>query len=438
MLKTIEDVVKNRICTGCGTCTGNCRFHALAMKETGTGTIVPVIDKDKCTHCGICDRVCPQINISQAMADSLSLPDGEPVKDVFLAKASDSVLVTKGQTGGFVRALLAWALDTGAITSAVCVVDNKADPLRPTVRVITNADEILDVAISKYCPVAVNTVLQDIRDRGGRCAYVGLGCQMQGLQLAMEMNPGIRETVALRIGLFCDRVMTYKAADYLVRCCKADPERVRKFDYRSKTWRGYPGDPEVVTDDGNRLHASRYCRIDSRELFTPIHCRLCDDKLNALADISVGDPHGLKSEIPFPTAVIVRSDRGESFVRQAVESGRLDVQPGDYAMVKKGQKIAGRRVSTREFGRYMLGRHLQIPALLHRKNPQIESVRQTPAGRVLHRWQFFIATEKGSQLVEKTPWRIHLLRAVPRWVKKNTLGRLVRCAKSLGILRRIR
>jgi coenzyme F420 hydrogenase subunit beta len=55
--QTIETVVNNGLCTGCGTCSGVCSFKAIKMVVNSNGLIEPSIAAD-CTHCGVCLQVC--------------------------------------------------------------------------------------------------------------------------------------------------------------------------------------------------------------------------------------------------------------------------------------------------------------------------------------------------------------------------------------------
>ena len=64
--QTIEQVVCNGLCTGCGTCVGICPTSAIRMRIDGRkGVYVPELIEDECNFCGICLEACPGYSIDQ-------------------------------------------------------------------------------------------------------------------------------------------------------------------------------------------------------------------------------------------------------------------------------------------------------------------------------------------------------------------------------------
>jgi len=49
-------------CCGCFACATICPQHCITMDEDHEGFRYPIIDKDSCTDCGLCSKVCPVIN----------------------------------------------------------------------------------------------------------------------------------------------------------------------------------------------------------------------------------------------------------------------------------------------------------------------------------------------------------------------------------------
>jgi coenzyme F420 hydrogenase subunit beta len=57
---TITQVVKDGLCTGCGTCIALCPNEAIELTiNEKKGFYVPELNEGKCNNCGICYEVCP-------------------------------------------------------------------------------------------------------------------------------------------------------------------------------------------------------------------------------------------------------------------------------------------------------------------------------------------------------------------------------------------
>ena len=50
------------LCTGCSACMNICREEAIQLKQDSEGFLIPGIDRNRCTCCGRCLRVCPVLN----------------------------------------------------------------------------------------------------------------------------------------------------------------------------------------------------------------------------------------------------------------------------------------------------------------------------------------------------------------------------------------
>ncbi len=339
MNRPIDEVVANHLCTGCGTCDGVCSANALKMIETDYGLLVPQVDLDRCKDCGLCDKVCPQINASTLMTQAISKFPVGPVCSAFLASAKASDFADEGQTGGFVRSLVAFALKENIAKAAVCVQDDPEQPLRPVAKLITSPDQAVSIARSKYCPVSVNSLIAKLLDFNGPVVFVGLSCHMQGLTLAMEHFPQLHKKVVLKIGLFCDRILDYRATDFILRNANVTPDEVETFDYRHNEWKGWPGHSRITTKDCRKINVNRERRIYARAFFTPVHCRLCIDKLNMLSDISVGDPYGLAKGFRIPTAVLSRNDSATKLLHSAYEKGYISLDPAESDIIIRNQHV---------------------------------------------------------------------------------------------------
>ncbi len=82
-----------------------------------------------------------------------------------------------------------------------------------------------------------------------------------------------------------------------------------------------------------------------KDLLTPVCCRLCFDKMNVLADITLGDPWGLHDvdRAQGESVAIIRTEIGRRVFQRAVDAGTLSVREIDYQQVLAGQGIERKR-----------------------------------------------------------------------------------------------
>lgn len=52
--------LKAEDCCGCKSCRDICPDQCITMKEDEDGFEYPVIDREKCRHCHLCEMACPQ------------------------------------------------------------------------------------------------------------------------------------------------------------------------------------------------------------------------------------------------------------------------------------------------------------------------------------------------------------------------------------------
>jgi acetyltransferase-like isoleucine patch superfamily enzyme/coenzyme F420-reducing hydrogenase beta subunit len=62
--------IKNKVdCCGCNACGDVCAHQAITFKTDIEGFWYPVVNKDKCTDCHLCEKVCPILNVKELHND---------------------------------------------------------------------------------------------------------------------------------------------------------------------------------------------------------------------------------------------------------------------------------------------------------------------------------------------------------------------------------
>jgi len=414
---TIQDVVSNNLCTGCGTCVGICPAGALEIIETADGRLVPDIQIVRCTACGLCRKTCSQLRVSAELMGVLDSAPAGPIGAACTTTAKNIVFSTAGQSGGATMGILSWAMESGLVDRALVVSVDSNNPLQPRAMLVDNTQNLQQCQGSQYCPVALNVVLREVLDTAGRIACVGLPCHMHSLSLAMENIEAIREKIVLRVGLFCSGTMTFGGRDFLVKSSGVQPGRVQKFAYRDRRWKGWPGDVSVMDDHKQSYYIPRTARMAAKDFFTPIYCRLCPDKMNMTVDISVGDAYGLDTDgVLGGAALLIRTDVGQRVVEQAVRDGYLICQNVSESAVLAGQKSQPAWDRSRDFAAVWQQTGHVLPAFWSETSlPQIISISAGKAARRLLRrslsWQCGSARRRHVRLPQFLMigiWRVKL------------------------------
>lgn len=63
------------ICCGCSACALVCPTNAIKMKVNEDGFYTADIDKEKCIHCGLCDKICIYNNDKTELGEKLQIKD---------------------------------------------------------------------------------------------------------------------------------------------------------------------------------------------------------------------------------------------------------------------------------------------------------------------------------------------------------------------------
>jgi coenzyme F420 hydrogenase subunit beta len=345
--RTIEIVVRNGLCTGCGTCDAVCPTSAIQMvMDSSKGVYIPKIDHEKCIACGICYQVCSrhsvdfkQLNKKIFSGEEKNILIGNYLSS-YVGWAMDRKIRYNSSSGGVVTALLIHALEDGIIDGALVIRMKKDDPLKPEPFIARTREELIGASGSKYSPVPTNLLLKYILKIGGneKFAVVGLPCHIRALKSAERINRRLQEKIVLRIGLFCSHTPNFLATEIFLQRLGIRKEDVAELKYRGEGW---PGFMKISLKTGKTYKVAEplYWRFLGLDFFIPRSCLLCDDALNELADISVGDAWlpEFSSDKLGTSIIIVRDLVGKNIVENADKSDKIKITEISYKKVIQSQ-----------------------------------------------------------------------------------------------------
>ena len=333
--KTISQVVKDGLCTGCGTCVALCPEEAIKHTiDKKKGIYIPELDENKCNRCGICYTVCPghgvdfkQLNLEIFGKESEDILIGNYL-NCCVGHSTDYDIRYNSASGGLVTQLLVFALEEGIIDGALVTRMKKCNPLEPEPFVARNREEIIEASKSKYCPVPANIALKEILNskEGEKFAVVGLPCHIHGIRKAEMINKKLKEKIILHLGILCSINRNFLSQDYLFKKFNVDKEDVVKFDYRGEGW---IGGMTITSKNGDKIHSPlpMYYTQILRSYFVPVRCTLCSDQSCELADASFGDiwiPEFMDDRIG-TSVIIVRNRISENILQNMILNEKVEL-----------------------------------------------------------------------------------------------------------------
>ncbi len=323
------DVIKGGLCIGCGACMELCPY--IRSYKGKTAMLFP------CTlPRGRCFAFCPKIEVD---LDFLyrryfnSDYSGHAVgyyRNIQSARSGINAGSDRSQAGGAVSALVKFALDRGYLDAAV-LTDREGAFSVP--RIVTHGGDVLNCAGSKYGAAPTLAALNEAVKKGfSRVGIVATPCQATAVA-QMRANPleaqDFTDPVSLVIGLFCTWAIEPRAFERFLSG-HTDPNKIGKMDI--------PPPPAEIME----IHTERYKLVFPLGKIRPMvpeSCSYCPDMTSEFADLSVG----VLENKPGRNILLIRTERGERLVREAVEAGCLVLEDPPAESIAHLSEAAGNK-----------------------------------------------------------------------------------------------
>lgn len=262
-----------------------------------------------------------------------------PVREAYLAHATDAAVREKAASGGAVTALLLSLLESGRIAGALtCVTSVEDGRVRACYRIARTREEILAARGSTYVlGDFAREALPLIRESAGSVAVVALPCEIA----LLRRDETLADKVVLAVSLFCGHTTETPLVDGLVERLSraAGGARLQRFRFRSGHWRGRL---TAEFEDGTVIEkpSSHYLLYHNLYYGAPKKCLFCGDHFGYGADISAGDlwSQKLKGDELKHTGLVVKTAAGADAVSAAMRDGFLEATPVPVGGILDGQR----------------------------------------------------------------------------------------------------
>ena len=307
-------VLETGKCTGCGSCVINCPFGCLKL-EKGKVSLIK-----ECKACGSCAQVCPRYVFITAKAEDFVYGRTENPQEEFgiyrriaVIQAKQSEIQKVGQNGGAVTAILVAALQSGLIDGAIVTGKSQEKPFLPVPLLATTAQEIVSSGGTKHtCSPSLMELPDVIKRKKIKIGFVGTPCQIQALRsMQLKGTKKFSEPIKYLVGLMCSECFDYQGLMETHIKCKLgiNLNEITKMEIKGKML--------ITTTAGT----TAIPLADIKPYVKPT-CSRCEDFSSELADVSMGGL-GLENW----TVTIVRTEKGEELVENAVKTGFIESKP---------------------------------------------------------------------------------------------------------------
>jgi len=332
-----EGVLDPDLCSGCGACVGFCPYIKSYNER------VAIIHS--CQICeGVCYRICPRgfTQYKSLRREVFGTVDFEPVlgvhKEIYFARAGEEEMRSRGQYGGVVSALSAFALKDGFVDSILMTGGNLkgAKPM-----LVSSASGVAECAGSKYTAAPTLSLYQEAVKKGyQKIGVVGRPCQVTASRKMQQTREINGQRISLVIGLFC---MEAFSPDFYALMKEKGLENFEHMDIPKDVHFRSSGEDTIIP-------------FDEMRQFIRNACLSCYDPLSELADVSVGSTE----YDPGWNALIIRTIKGAGLVEQACDNGYIEIKPYPSELLPLLKRAVYRK-KKRVIGRVDFT-HLNLPA----------------------------------------------------------------------------
>lgn len=338
-------------CCGCTACASVCALHAISMEPDALGFLYPKVDTEKCTNCGLCEKVCAfnsnydkSLNLTQPLA--------------YAARHKDMKEVETSRSGAAFIAISDYVLDNGGVVYGAGYTDH----FRVIHKRATTKQERDEFKGSKYVQSDLNHVFlqikKDLKD-GLTVLFSGTPCQTAGLNSFIGKK--LREHLIL-VDIVCHGVPSpYIWKDYIAYLEKKYKDSICQVNFRDKQLFGWTAHHETFkfsNIEGKKLVSKSFKYLFYKHVMLRLSCGVCPyTNTRRPSDITIGDFWGWEKTDPN----INTDDKGVSLILINTKKGSMIFDSIKSQMITIPAKLED-----------CLQPNLQHPSAIHPKRMQFE------------------------------------------------------------------
>lgn len=293
---SINSIVENNLCTGCGVCISEDKSHQAKMVWNNEGFLVPSLGQNSTQDKMI--KVCP-FALQQKNEDELAVMFLQQSENQYHDKIGYYYELYAGyskefretsSSGGIATYIFKTLLENKLVDNLFIVKEVNG---QYAYQFFSNLKEITQISKTRYTPVTLEKLFKEISEIDGTVAVSGVACFVKAIRLKQMYNPELKEKIKFVVGIICGGLKSKYYTDYLAQeaGCKSEYSHAQ---YRVKNKYSYALDYKFSCEEklNKKIHMVEMRSLGDMwgtGLFKSNACDFCDDVVTELADISLGD-----------------------------------------------------------------------------------------------------------------------------------------------------
>ena len=387
---SVEDVVEQQLCCGCGACAAARPDHFRMVDSAAFGRRPMVVAEAhhvvqspsgaKASGDGREEAlaVCPGIELRHVFDtdDPGLIPELRdawgPIYEVWEGFAADPDIRRMGSSGGAATALALYCIEQAGMHGVLHTAAREDRPYLNRTVLSRSREELLSATGSRYAPASPCEGLGQVAQAPSPCIFIGKPCDVAGAQKLRKLRPELDAKLGLTIAFFCAGTpSTQGTLDLLTRAGVDDPDSVTSLRYRGDGWPG-----RWTVRWRNSGGEDREASLSYEESWSFLQsyrqwrCRICPDHSGEFADIAVGDPWYLEieSDEPGRSLILARTARGLETLHAAAKAGYIKLEKTDPSLLPRSQ-LNLLRTRGRLWGQLLALRLIGMPTPQYRGFP---------------------------------------------------------------------
>jgi len=348
-----------------------------------------------------------------------------PIERVMLGYSRTDQFDGVSSSGGIIRALIRRALAEGI--PVVCLAEDGGGY---SAQRLESVSDIGRIPGSIYHSVSFARGIELLRQSHKPCLLVAIPCVLEGLDKYIAVSePSLQAKIHMRLGLICGWMYSDHSWKSLAHYKKI-PGVITDIRYRGEDKVGRLklfGDDKVYTYSRREFDTfgeevqfkSSYSRVFNRR-----RCRLCENHVNQLCDIAVGDAwlKRYRERKDKLSLVVVRSAKGEAALQALLATGDIVLETGRIGDIVESQSrnlVFGEQA--RKYNSYLGWKGRFAPEFVFSGNREqvVLSVHDRIAFAVEEAWRYMI-----KRRAYRAYYRWMCIKLLPQYIRRRLVTML--------------